>query len=521
LSRDIAGTAPRSRPLRLPPRSGVFAAAIVVALLSLIPLGFIVAVATGSGWDEMVRLILRRRVAELLFNTLWLEVITLPLAAVLGVGLAWITERTAIPGARWWMALMVAPLAIPAFVQSYAWNSVLPQLHGLAGAVIVALISYVPFVYLPVAAQLSRLDPALEDGAASLGKSPAQVFIHIVLPQLRWPICAGVLLVGLHLLGEYGLFVLMRYDTFATAIVDQFQSVYNGAAANLLGGVLVLCCLALILLEVGVRGDRRYARLGTGAARRPLRQALGTWLVPAVALLAAVAVLSIGVTMATLLRWLWIGGIAIWRLDLIGAALGQTLFLALAGGILTTLLAVPMAWITVRAQGRLQQVLEAAHLYVGALPGLIVALALVSITVRVALPLYQTAATLIFAYALMFMPRALTGLRSSMAQAPLELERAAMSLGRPPWLAIWQTTMRLAAPGVAASVALCALGITTELTGTMLLAPNGTRTLATKFWALTSELDYAAAAPYALLMIMLSLPLTLVLRRQADRAIGT
>ena len=75
------------------------------------------------------------------------------------------------------------------------------------------------------------------------------------------------------------------------------------------------------------------------------------------------------------------------------------------------------------------------------------------------LPLYQTAATLVFAYVLMFLPRALTGLRSSIAQTPVELERAAMSLGRPPLMAVMQTTMRLAAPGVAASVALVALGI--------------------------------------------------------------
>jgi len=81
-----------------------------------------------------------------------------------------------------------------------------------------------------------------------------------------------------------------------------------------------------------------------------------------------------------------------------------------------------------------------------------------------------------------------------------------------------QTTMRLA-PGVAASKALVALGVANELTGTLLLAPNGTRTLATKFWSLTSELDYVAAAPYAILMIVLSLPLTVLLRRQADRAL--
>jgi iron(III) transport system permease protein len=144
----------------------------------------------------------------------------------------------------------------------------------------------------------------------------------------------------------------------------------------------------------------------------------------------------------------------------------------------------------------------------------------VTITVRVALPLYQTAVTLLFAYVLMFLPRALVGLHASIAQAPDELERAAMSLGRPPLAAIRQTTLRLAAPGAAASMALVALGIANELTGTLMLAPNGTRTLATRFWAFAAELDFAAAAPYALMMVVLSLPLIVLLRLQADRALG-
>ncbi|MEP7240083.1 MAG: iron ABC transporter permease, partial [Devosia sp.] len=394
------------------------------------------------------------------------------------------------------------------------------QLHGLGGAVTIALISYLPFVYLPVAAQLRRLDPALEDSAAALGQAPAAVFWRVVLPQLRLPISAGALLVGLHLLGEYGLFVLVRYDTFATAIVDQFQSAFNGPSASLMGGVLVLCCALLFGIDALVRGDRRYARLGTGAARPAERRELGYWSLPALALLGLITVLALGVTLAVLLRWLWLGGSAVWLPGQLWAALGQTIGLSLIGAILTTLLAVPMAWLSVRSPGRATRWLEGAHLYAGALPGLIIALALVAITVRMMLPLYQTAATLILAYALMFLPRALTGLRSSMAQAPVELERAAASLGRPPLSAVWRTTMRLAAPGVAASVALCALGIGNELTGTLLLAPNGTRTLATQFWAYTSELDYVAAAPYALLLIVLSLPLTVLLRRQADRVLS-
>jgi iron(III) transport system permease protein len=150
----------------------------------------------------------------------------------------------------------------------------------------------------------------------------------------------------------------------------------------------------------------------------------------------------------------------------------------------------------------------------------VVALALVTITVRVALPLYQTVATLLAAYMLLFLLRTLVGLRASIAQVPVELERAAMALGRTPLQAVWQITLRLAAPGLAASMALAALGITTELTATLMLAPNGTRTLATEFWSLTSEIDYAAAAPYALMMVLLSLPMTVLLHAQSKRSAG-
>ena len=157
---------------------------------------------------------------------------------------------------------------------------------------------------------------------------------------------------------------------------------------------------------------------------------------------------------------------------------------------------------------------------VGSLPGVVVALALVTVTVRLLLPLYQTLFTILVAYALMFLPRALIGLRTSIAQAPVELEQAAASLGRTPARALWATTVRLAAPGAAAGMALVSLGIMNELTATQMLAPNGTRTLAMAFWSLTGELDYAAAAPYAVVMIVISLPLTWLLFLQSKRLAG-
>lgn len=495
-------------------------AAVLVTLGALLPLLFIGWAGIQAGWSTVVVLVFRPRVGELLANTFWLMALTLPLSIALAVSLAWLTERSNLPGARAWAWIAVTPLAIPAFVHSYAWVSLIPALHGLTAAVLLGVLAYTPFLYLPIAATLRRLDPSLEDVAGSLGLTPLQVFLRIVLPQLRLAILGGSLLVGLHLLAEFGLFAMVRFDTFTTAIMDQFQSAYSGAAANMLAGVLVVCCFSLLGLETLLRGHERYARVGSGAARIAARCPLGPATIPAVLAFAVMAVMSLGVPVFTLGRWLLIGGLDVWTTDEISAALGETLLLAVFGAILTTFAAIPMAWLSIRAPGRLQRLLEACNYFVGALPGVVVALALVTITVRIALPIYQTIVTVLIAYMILFLPRALVSLRASIAQAPVELEQAANSLGRTPAQALWQVTVRLAAPGAAAGMALVALGIVNELTATQLLAPNGTQTLATAFWAHTSEIDYAAAAPFALIMVLLSLPLTLLLHFQSKRTSG-
>lgn len=495
-------------------------AAAIVAALALLPLGFIAWIAIQTGWETVAALVFRRRVADLLGNTVILEAVAIPSAIVLALAFAWLTERTDLPAARLWSWIAVAPLAVPAFVQGYAWTGLFPRLHGLGPAAALSTITYFPFIYLPVVAQLRRLDPALEHTAASLGSAPATILWRVVLPQLRIAICGGALLVALHLLSEYGLFTLVRFDTFTTAIVDQFQSSYNGPAANMLAGVLVLCCAAVLLLESIARGSERYARVGPGAARHAARLQLGRMRWPALILPMLLAQVALGIPLATLGRWLvlveWNGQ----ALAAIGDAVLQTAAYALLAGIVTTAISFPMAWLSVRRPGRLQRLLEACHYYVGAVPGVVVGLALVTITTRVALPLYQTVTTILLAYVLLFLPRGIVGLRAGIAQAPIELERAAIALGRSPLRAILSTTLRLAAPGAGAAAALVAMGVATELTATLMLAPTGTHTLATEFWAFTSEIDYASAAPYAFAMIVLSLPLVFMLDRQARRAAG-
>ncbi len=492
-----------------------------VALLvaaTCIPLGYVVWGAASVGWTRAYELVVRPRVGELLFNTVALVAVTVPLCVVIGVGVAWLVERTDLPGRSFWRPLFVAPLAVPAFVNSYAWVGAIPSLNGLWAGVLITTLSYFPFMYLPVAATLRRLDPAVEESAGALGSDSAGVFFRVVLPQLRLAILGGALLIGVHLLAEYGAFAMVRFDTFTVAIFQQFQVTFDGAAGSMLAGVLVLLCMVLLLAEGAARGRARYSRIGSGVPRAAVPVRLGRNAFPAGAGLLVLAVLAMGVPVWTIMRWLWIGGARVWDFGEIATALGQTIALAAAAAALTTVLAFPVAWVAVRSNGLLARTVEGANYVTSSLPGIVTALALVTVAIHFVRPLYQSVPLIVFAYVLMFMPRALVNVRAGLAQVPPGLEEASRSLGRSPGATFLLVTLRLTAPAAAAAASLVFVAVATELTATLLLAPTGTRTLSMLFWSFSSELDYASAAPYAFALVVLAIPLTLILFRQSTKA---
>ncbi len=156
--------------------------AVAVSVAALIPLVYVVFITVQTGMGPVAELIFRPRVFELFANTMALLLFTIPACVALGVGAAWLVERTDLPGRRVWAVLLAAPLVVPAFVTSYGWITIFPSLAGLGAGVLVATLSYFPLIYLPVVATLRRLDPALEEVAASLGRSPRRVFLGVVRP---------------------------------------------------------------------------------------------------------------------------------------------------------------------------------------------------------------------------------------------------------------------------------------------------------------------------------------------------
>lgn len=499
--------------VRRPP----IALSVIVAALTmlfLVPVGYIVWLAVDIGPAQAAELVLRERVLRLLGSTLALVAVTVPLTVVLGVAAAWLVERTTLPGRRIWGVLFAAPLAVPAFVISYAWLGIDPSIGGLSGGVLIAVSAYFPLVYLPAAATLRWIDPAEEEVARSLGLSGASIVFRVLVPQLRLAVLGGALLVALHLLAEYGAFSMIRFDTFTTAIVDQYQSSFASASGGVLAGVLVLVCLVLLVMEAGARGRARYARLGSGTARRTTPVRLGRWTPVALLGALAVVVISLGVPVFVVSRWLVVGGVEVWANADLAEAFGQSVGYGFYGAAGAVLLALPVAWLTIRYPGPTARLAEAGNYVASSVPGIVVALALTTVSVRMLPQIYQTVVLVLVAYVLLFLPRAVVTLRAGLAQAPEKLEEAARSLGCPPWRAVLTVTVRRMAPSMLVSFALVFLAVINELTATLLLSPAGTSTLATRFWALGLDLDYAAAAPFAMILIVMSAPMTYLLLRQ-------
>jgi iron(III) transport system permease protein len=233
------------------------------------------------------------------------------------------------------------------------------------------------------------------------------------------------------------------------------------------------------------------------------------------ALLAALAVLgaALGVPLGSLAYWLAVGSSASFPGTALLHATVASVGYGLVAAVVTTLLALPVALLVVRHRSVASVVIERSTYIARALPGIVVALALVFVSIRVARPLYQTALLLVAAYAILFLPMALIAVRAALVQAPPRLTEVARALGVRPLSVLRRVTLPLIAPGLGAGAALVFLSVVTELTATLLLAPIGTNTLATQVWSNSAELAYGAAAPYAAVMILIAAPATYLLTR--------
>ena len=434
---------------------------------------------------------------------------------VLGVSAAWLVERTDLPGRRWWRVILALPLAVPSYLAAFAWISWRPTVSGFWGAALVlTLVSY-PYVYLPVAGALRHADPALEEVARSLGANRFAAAWSVGLGRVRPAITAGALLVALYALSDFGAVATMRYEAFTWVIYGAYRAGFNPTRAAILALTLVALAIVLVATEDMVRGRGSRARIGSGVARRAEPIRLGRLRPAAVIAVAALAAMAVGFPIWRMIGWI----VSFASTDVDGSdlavALGHSALYGVLGAIATVMIAIPVGIIAARFSGVAVSVVERATYVAHALPGIVIAISMVYIGVKVLRPFYQQVPLIVLGYVVLFLPVAVGSVRSSVEHAPPILDQVARSLGSGRMEVLRRVTLPLAAPGIGAASAMVLLAVMKELPVTLILRPTGAHTLATRVWDFTSVSDYANAGPYALVLVLCTaVPTALLVTRR-------
>ena len=509
----------------------------MVAAAIALPLAYLVMRALGAG-GETADLLLRPRTLETLGRTVALVVAVTGVALALALPLAWLTSRSDIPLRRVWSALLPLPLVIPSYVAGFVVVAALgprgmlqsmlaaplgverlPEIYGFPGAVLTIVLVAFPYALLTLQAALRGLDPALEEVSRNLGHGQWDTFWRVTLPQLRPALAAGGLLIALYTLSDFGAVSLLHYETFTWAIYLQYQASLDRTIAAALSLVLVAVTVVILLVDLSLRGRARYHRSSSGAARPSAPVKLGRWRWPALAFCALTVTGALVMPVAVLLYWLAQALHAGEPLRAVWGAAANSAYASGLAALVAIAAALPVAILAVRYPGAVSALLE-RFTYMGfALPGIVLALALVFFGANFATPLYQTLAMLVFAYVILFLPQAVGTCRTALLQVSPRLEEAARSLGRTPTQVVTTITLPLIRPGILAGAALVFLSTMKELPATLLLSPIGFRSLATTIWSATDNGFLARAAVPALLLILVSsLPMAFfVIRQQRTR----
>ncbi|MFM7423763.1 MAG: ABC transporter permease [Elainella sp.] len=508
---------------------------------------------TGEVWQHLVATVLPRY----LVNSLLLVLGVSLGAGLIGISTAWLVSMCRFPGSRMLQWALLLPLAVPAYILAYVytellefygpvqlglralfgWTSVndywFPPVRSLGGAIgMLSLVLY-PYVYLLVRVAFLEQSVCTLEASRSLGCGPWRSFFRVALPLVRPAAIAGLALVMMETLNDYGTVQYFAVDTFSVGIYRTWFNMGERIAASQLSACLLLIVLLIVLLEQWSRRQRRYYQstsryqaaaaypltglraglaglvcglpvlLGFGIpallllqlATQNLTERFGErfWTLARNSLTLALLTAAIGMGLALVLAY----GLRLWPTRLMGLAVRTSaLGYAIPGSVIAVGVLVPL--------GQFDNALDA---WMRARFGL-----------STGLLLSGTLVALVFAYLVRFLAVAFNTVESSLVRIRPSLDEAAQSLGRKPSQTLRQIHIPLMRGGLLTAMILVFVDVMKELPATLIVRPFNFDTLAVEVYRLAADERLAEAAAPALAIVAVGLLPVVLLSWQITRS---
>ncbi|MEX0804336.1 MAG: iron ABC transporter permease [Candidatus Binatia bacterium] len=506
---------------------------------------------------------------RVLYNTAFVGAGTVAIVLFFAIPLAWLLNRTDIPFASFFIAVLAISVIIPGLVKAMGWimllspqigllNQLLMSVFNLAdapfdintlwGIAFVQGLSLAPSMFFLISGPMRALDPALEEAAEVAGANGWKRLRWVTSPML-WPaIFGGAIYTFMTAIAIFEVAAVLgglsENRLLATEIFLAVQP-FEGSLEIRYGvagiyGLLIIgpSLVALYFYFQSIRQAHRYAVI-SGKGYRPKIISLGRMRIWAVLfaisyILLAVVLPFLVLVWASLLpslRMLTFDSFSImtlrWYKEIYYVVGGfdvvrNTMVLVVTTTLLVLFFSFMVSWVVVRTRLRTRATLDTIAMLPHAIPGLGFAFAFLIVGILAArwfpsIPFYNTVWIIIAANVLNRLSYATRITNAALIQVQQELEDAALVCGAKKWISMWHVIVPLVRPSLVFAGLWTALLVFREVSMALLLGGPRNKVLATQMWILWRQGNLSEAAALSIVLIFVMGILILLLQKTTGR----
>jgi iron(III) transport system permease protein len=519
--------------------AGGIAAAVVAPLLALLWVAL-----QPTGADALAHL-LATVLPRYTLTSLLLVAQVAVCVTLLGVGAGWLVAAYEFPGRRALEVALILPLAMPAFVLAYAYTDFLdtsgplqgwlreatgwaigqywfPPVRSLPGAALFLSLALYPYVYMLARNAFAERSASLAEAARSLGLPAPLVWWRVTWPVARPAVVAGLTLVTMETLADFGTVNFFAVDTFSAGIFRAWQGLGDRAAAARLALVLLAAVLLLVWLERRQRGRMAFHARAARPARVRRLQGASAW---GATLLCTLPVIA-GFVLPVLLLLRAAGDHGAWLDARLAQWAANTALLSGLAVVMIVPLALGLAYAVRLAQTRWISAFATVAGAGYAVPGIVLGVGLLAVVGAVdrayawgaggagaGLLLGGTAVAVVYAYCVRFFAVAQHGLEAALKRISPSMDASARTLGAGQFEMLRRVHWPLLRPSIATAALLVFVDCLKELPATLVLRPFNVDTLAVVAYNFAADERLGEAALPSLAIVLVGLlPVTVLAR---------
>jgi iron(III) transport system permease protein len=509
---------------------------IFFLLVFILPLFFVLSSLFGEfndNWSHLIEYVLPKYVSNSLILIFGVAILSL----ILGVGTAWFLTNFDFLGKSWLEWAIILPLAIPPYILAYTFTGLFdsygsanemirylfnlesdfiffPNVRNIYGAIVVFSFTLYPYVYLTTRMAFLNQSRSLMEAGKLLGNSNRLLFFRLAVPLVRPAIIAGLALVIMETLSDFGAVDHFAIQTFTTGIFRTWYGMYDLSTAMQLSSFLFIFVAIFIFLE---RFERR--RMSYSYANSTFKKTDSSSLEGFknfFAFLFCFLPLFIGfiLPIIELLNWAVFFPSENFLSNNLIATLLNTIFLGVTAGIICSIFALVINFLKRFHEGWLlgfsSQLLTLGY----ALPGIILAIGIINffsfldknfLNLFFEVTLLGSLIGLMLAYVIKAYALANNTIESGFQRINFSIDDVSLSLKKSKFDIFFKIHMPLMKTSILTSLLLVTSEVIKELPATLILRPFNFDTLAVTTYIYASEERMYEAASPAIMIVLIGL----------------